>query len=311
MYDTINFKITQQDVGEVDFLAEIPCYLDDVGEHYYNDELFISGSLNGLKVTVSSRQVKVKDGSLCKFALGSNLHTMGRQDTQRAVERLSDTLHIQMSKATITRLDLAQNIILKHPPEVYLNHLGALRSATRLQEPNGLYYNFNGGRLCFYDKTREQKTHREQISNLYEGRNVLRYEKRYTKRLAAQLKVCEVRAAMLYDEAFYIERAKDWYESYKRIQKINDITLNFEAMKTKQQLYKMAILSLVERTGGQLEMIAQIKEAQKRGDLSKKQAYDLKLVINEACKIKEGFTANNEAIAELDKKMLEAVRYYR
>ena len=68
-----------------------------------------------------------------------------------------------MNKATVTRLDIAQNFITKHPPEVYLSHLGILKYATRLQEPNGIYYSQTGGRLCFYDKNREQKNHREPL----------------------------------------------------------------------------------------------------------------------------------------------------
>ena len=168
-----------------------------------------------------------------------------------------------------------------------------------------------GGRLCFYDKNREQKSHREPIPELYEGRNVLRYEQRYTNRIASQFKVSEVTGAMLYDEAFYIGLLNRWKDAYKAIQKINDVSLNFQAMKKKQQLYKMGVLSLIEQAGGQLQMIEQINEAQKRGELSKKQAFDLRQVINEVCKIRDGLTVPNEAIKELDKKVSEAVKYYR
>ena len=82
-------------------------------------------------------------------------------------------------------------------------------------------------------------------------------------------------------------------------------------MRTKQQLYKMGVLSLIEKAGGQLQMIEQINEAQKRGELSKKQAFDLRKAINEVCKIRDGLTVPNEAIQELDKKVSEAVKYYR
>ena len=116
---------------------------------------------------------------------------------------------------------------------------------------------------------------------------------------------------MLYDEAFYIGLLNRWKEAYKAIQKINDVSLNFQAMRTKQQLYKMGVLSLIEQAGGQLQMIEQINEAQKRGELSKKQAFDLRQAINEACKIRDGLTVPNEAIKELDKKVSEAVKYYR
>ena len=142
-----------------------------------------------------------------------------------------------MSKATVTRLDIAQNFITRHPPEVYINHLGILKYATRLQEPNGVYYSQTGGRLCFYDKNREQKSNREPVPELYEGRNVLRYEQRYTNRIASQLKVGEVTGAMLYDEAFYIDILNRWKDTYKAIQKINDVSLNFQAMKSKPVSY--------------------------------------------------------------------------
>ena len=311
MYDTVNFRILQSVVGGVDFLAEIPCHLDNVGEHIYNGDVVITGSLNGLKLSLNRRQMKLRDGSLCKWYLGDNFQTMGRGDVQRAIESLSDALHVPMDKATVTRLDIAQNFITRHPPAVYLNHLGILKYATRLQEPDGLYYSKRGGRLCFYDKGREQKRSREAIPELYEGRNVLRYEQRYTNRLSSQLKVKEVTGAMLYDEAFYVSILNRWKEAYKAIQKINDVSLNFQAMKSKQQLYKMGVLSLIEQAGGQLQMVEQINEAQKRGELSKKQAYDLRQAINEACKTRVGLAVPNEAIQELDKKVQEAVKFYR
>ncbi len=313
MFDTINMRITRTEAAGIDFLSEIPCYLDSdsVAVHTFTDGEVITGTLGNLKVSLNAYQVKIKDGSLCKWHLGNNFQAMGRKDTQRAFEKLSDTLHLPMEKATITRLDLAQNFIVRHPTEVYFSHLGLLAHATRLVEPNGIYYSQNCGRLAFYDKNREQKTKREQIPELYEGRNVLRYEQRYTQRVAKQLNVLEVTGAMLYDEAFYIDLLNRWKAQYKSIQKINDVSLNFTAMRTKQDLYKMGVLSLIEQVGGQMCMIEQIAEAQKQGKLTRKQAYDIRQVINEAMTLKDGLTIRNEAIAELDKKVSEAVRFYR
>jgi hypothetical protein len=311
MFDTINFKITQVEAGGVDFLEELPCYLDNVGEHLYNGVTFISGDLKGLKVTANSFQVRVKDGSLCKFALGDNLKTMGRKDTQRAIELLSDTLHLPMGKAVVTRLDIAQNFIVKHPVSVYLNQLGLLKNAVRLMEPDGLYYSQKEGRLCFYDKVKEQRNHREPVPELYKGRNVLRYEQRYTGKIASRLGVAEVTGSLLYDEHFYIKLLNRWKDTYQAIQKINDLTFNFAAMTTKQEFYKMGLMALIERAGGQLEMIALINDAQKRGDLTKKQAFDFRNLVKEVCKTKEGFAVPNEAIKELDKKVMEAIRFYR
>lgn len=311
MLDTVYFRLLQSEAKDVAFLSEIPRYLDNVGEHYYNDEAVVTGCLDNLKVSVNRYQMKIKDGSLCKWYFGDNYQTMGRGDVQRAIEKLSDTLHLPIAKSFVTRLDLAQNFITKHPPEVYLNHLGVLRYAKRLQEPDGLYYCQTGGRLCFYDKNREHRSHRSQIPDLYAGRNVLRYEQRYTQKIASQLGVDEVTGESLYDEDIYISLLDRWGATYKAINKINDVSLNYEAMKTKKQLYRLGVLALIEKEGGQLQMIEKINENQQRGVISKKQAYDLRTAINEACNIRDGLTVPDEAIQELDKKVNEAIKYYR
>lgn len=315
MFDTINFNITRAEVEGVDFLSEISTYLnpDSIAIHDFNGTQVVTGKIDNLSVSISSYQVRVKDGSFCKWYLGDNYKSMGRADTQRAVERLSDTLHLPMSRAIITRLDVGLSIIVKQPTANYFNHLGLLNYATRLQQPNSLYYyrHRQAERLCFYDKNREQRDHREPIPELYRDCNVLRYEQRYIARLPSLMNVPQVTGAMLYDEKFYISLLNRWRDTYNEIRKINEITLNFQAMRNKQQLYKMGVLAMVERVGGEIEMIEHITEAQKRGDLTRKQSYDLKQAVKEACKCKEGLTIPSECITELDKKIAEAIRFYR
>lgn len=311
MYDTINMRLAANDVGGIDFLAATPSHLSDVGEHYYNGEVVISGDLNGLKVTMNRYQLKLKNGSLCKWYLGNNFSTMGRGDTQRAIEKLSDTLHLPIERATITRIDVADNLLTKHPPDVYFKHLGLLRYAKRLEQPDGLYYSQTDGKLCFYDKNREQRSRREAIPELYNRANVLRYEQRYLGRIASKLNAERITSATLYNERFYISVLNRWKQAYKAITKINEINLNFGMMKGKQRLYQMGILALVQQTGGEVQMIAQINEAQKQGILTNKQAFDLRQSVKGACKCKKGLTVQSDAIAELDKKIDEAVSHYR
>lgn len=311
MYDTINFKLTILEAQHTDFINELPQRLDNVAYHNYDGDEVITGNIGGLKVSVNRYQVKVKDGSLCKWYLGDNLKGLTRGDVQRAIEKLSDTLHLPMNRANVTRLDIAENIICRYPVGVYLNHLGVLRYFDRLQEPNGLYYGKKVERLCFYDKNKEQKTKGEVIPELYQNRNVLRYEQRYTRRLPFVLGVPVVDGALLYDEKFYIGIINRWRDTYRSIDKINNITLNFQAMTSKQQLYKMGVLSLIERVGGEVEFIDQINEAQKRGDLTPKQAFDLRQTVKDVVKIEEGLTVKSDAIEELDKKILEVVKFYR
>jgi len=318
MYDTIGARLSLSNCGSVDLLSEIPCYLENVSVHDYTNGVAIIGTLyndssnsHGLCLSVTSNGVSIKEGSLCKWALGDNFQTLGRSTTQMAIENISDLLHLPMKNATIFRIDIAHNFIVKYPIWAYLRHLGGLTYFTRLEQPNGLYYKHTGGVLAFYDKIKEQKNLKEIIPALYQSKNVLRYEQRYTERVKNQLKCAEVTLSNLYDERFYIQLINNWYDNYKAIQKLNDNNYNFYVMNGKQQLYRMGVLLLTKQAGGQLEMLQQIAEAQKRGELTTKQAYDLRCAINEACNIKDDVIIQNEAICELDKKICEAVKYYR
>ncbi len=313
MLDTVNFKLTQEEVEGVSFLEELPQYLeaDSLGVHDYNGMPVVTGNLEVLKVSVNRFQVKIGNGSLCKYLLGDNFQCMGRADIKQAVEKISDTLHLPMNLASVTRLDVADNIIVKHPVSVYLNHLGMMKGHSRLQQPDSVYYTGKESTLLFYNKVKEQRAKREPIPELFSDANVLRYEQRYTHKLESALHVPKVTGALLYDEKFYIDMLNRWREAYQSISKINEIVLNFQAMTTKQQMYKMGVLSMVERVGGELAMLNQIADAQKRGELTTKQAYDLRQAVKDACKIREGLTIQSEAITELDRKIAQAIRFYR
>lgn len=323
MYDNIDFRLRKTDVSNIDFLSETPCYFDVTGEHCFRGETVISGTLgnisdnNYLKITVNRGGVNIKNGSLCKWYLGDNFQTLGRSDVQRAIEKLSDTLHLPVGEATITRLDIAQNLKVKNPVQVYYEHLGLMKKGGRSPVTNDkgeietLYYYQSNGLLAFYDKIKEQKDKGRPIPELYQNSHVLRYEQRYKGRLSKSFNAERVTAVMLFDEAFYINVINLWKENYFNIKKINDVSLNFEAMKGKTDLYNMGILALVEMQGGELNFISQIQEAYKSGKLSKKQAFDMRRAVMSACKIRGGITTQNEAIMELDKKIVEAVKYYR
>jgi hypothetical protein len=311
MYDTINLTLRKVDAGDTNFIEQVPAYFDITGHHNFAGEPVVSGVLGSMKVYVRPGAVSVKNGSLCKWYLGNNCKVMGRGDTQRAIEKLSDTLHLPFDRARVTRIDVAQNFITKYPPSIYLNHLGELRAGNRLQEPNGIYYTQTAGRLCFYDKLKEQKRKREQVPGLFVGRNVLRYEMRLTDNVASALGFKEVTGAMLYDESFYMGLVNRWRDKYYSIPKINDISLNFNAMRTKKDFYNLGALALIEKAGGENEFLKQITEAQKRGDLTNKQAFDLRQAAKQACNVSTDVAVKNDAINELDEKVKEAVKFYR
>lgn len=308
-YDTVNFRLLQSEVSGVNFLEELPCYLSDLSKHTFESGVVFVGSLDGYKVSVNEYQVKIKDASLCKWYLGDNFKDLSRKDTQQAIEKMSDLLHLPVDKANITRLDFAINIITKHPVSTYTSHLGTLSHYNRLVQPTGVYYVQNNEKMVLYDKVREQKKAGFVIPDLYDGRNVLRIEQRYTNRVADRLKVKEVLGSMLYEDKFLKLLYKRLGNTFELIKKINDVQLNFEVMKSKKDLYKMGVLSLIQQAGGLNEMLDQIKDEQQKGNLTKKQALDLRCAVNEANSLNTTLVVQNENIVELCDKVKKAVNF--
>lgn len=312
MFDTLALNLTSVEVEGVNFIEVVPPYLSITGFHRYRYEQdVITGDLNGLRVSITPHNVRITAGSLCKWYLGDNLQTMGRRDTQQAIERLSDALHVPFQRANVTRLDVGTNIITRYPCDVYFHYLGTLSHYQRLEQMHGIYYQQDSKKAVFYDKLNELRTRREEAPELYQGRNVLRYELRYTRHIPRAMNVEKLTASMLYDEEFYTSILKRWVSIYRDIHKINDVNFNFEAMKGKKELYDLGVCALVEKMGGEAAMMDKILEGRARGLYSPKQVHDLKEAVKSALGKRYDLAGKNDVISELNKKVTEAVAYYR
>ena len=309
MYDNINLRLPAFEALGVDLLHDLPDRLTRPNKTTFSDgTVSISGYLGSLKIRVSDSSVKIIDSSLCKWYLGDNFQALSRGDTRQAIEKLSDLLRLPMDRAAVTRIDVAQNFIMRHEKGVYFNHLGALQYFQRYQQQNGLYYSNSNKTLLFYEKVYEQQDKGQPIPEIYQERTCLRYEQRYKKRLLQCFNLPELRASLLYDPVFYTDIVNRWKSEYEKIKKLNDIQINYTMIKTKKDQANQAILFYVTQRGGELQVINEIREAYKRGDLTKKQSYDLRQQVDEACKC-EPFTSSSDVILELDKKVKEAARF--
>jgi len=311
MYDNVDILLRAEQAPGTDFMIQTPLYFDVKGEHKFDDgAISLSGYLGSLKLSVTDARVKISEGSLCKWYLGDNFQTLTRGDAKRAVEQLSDTLHLPLNNADITRIDIAQNFIMKHPPGVYFDHLGLLAHYNRLEQPDGLYYQNGKRQIIFYNKLKEQKGKGQPIPELYRERNVLRYEMRHKTRLRAEFGKARVTGADLYSEPFYMQLIDRWQTAYQAIQKINLIQIDFTMMPTNRGTLLASHADVISRQGGELLYIQQIDEAAKKGILTPKQAHDKRKLAREACGLKI-IATKSELTSELDSKIIEAAKFYR
>ena len=307
--DTVNFILNKADAGNIDLLAEVPVHLTSHSQHDYGKGLVVGGNLANLNVSVNENRVMVSN-SLTKYYLGNNLQTMSRCDIQKAIEKMSDELHLPMGKAKVSKFDFAKNIPVLHSVPLYFNYLGTNARFERFQSKAGLNYMVTNRQLVFYDKIAEMKSKREPIQELYQNRNMLRIESRYKKGVAQYFNRPILTANDLYNEQFYMAVNDDWYKNYCRIQKLQNFKIDMSTITTKEQFKNMGVLALVQMQGGEMSALQNIVERCKKGELTKKQAHDQRQLVKDCCKLKIQ-TCQSELIVELDRKVKESVRYYR
>ena len=218
MYDTIDFSYTRQ-VGDTDLPRAVLPRLQDVSEHtYQNGRTRWTGRLANYNVSVTPLSVKVSHGSLSRFYAGSNNCVLTPSTTRDAITRLSDSIGLDMSAASVTAMHTACNMQMDYPPATYFPLLGSMEGADRNTHKGTLYYNDTAGAraVVFYDKAREMRAHgqpsafpSDQLANL------LRMETRYNNTAAVQtaLQASPVTGATLYDDAAYKQAVKAWRDS--------------------------------------------------------------------------------------------------
>jgi len=112
-----------------------------------------------------------------------------------------------------------------------------------------------------------------------------------------------------YASKFYIMIIDKWKDEYFRINKVNSIMNQFEVTgSTKRFIEYLALVGLNQI--GPLNASRLIREWQSKKEIDKKQASDLRRKLK-AISNRPGLTEKNELIEELDKKVGEAVEYYR
>ncbi len=308
MYDNLDMILYKEDVQGGDLLNTVHKFLTTItSEGKSRFGYFKNGYLDSLKVSVTENRVKISDSSICKYYLGDNFKTLTKGDARMAIQRLSDSLHLPFHLANITRIDAAQNLIMKFDEKVYYPYLGEAQYYNRLEQNNGLYYNNQKRQLVFYGKEHEQKVKGQPIPELYKSRNVLRFELRFKRQLRKQFNKPKITAGLLYDEVFYNNLVKRWENEYFAIQKIKSKLINMKPTGSKKQFIEnLALYTVLEL--GQPNVLSKVKEWQKSGIISKKQAYDLRFATRQLSKIQID-DKGNDFIAELDKKIKEAARY--
>lgn len=309
MFDSVKFWVDRMDISGGKPFDIVP-YLYEVTERRNEKSGYsCTGKLKNYSVFVYEGGVSM-NGSMCKSFFGDNLHTLTRKDTRMAIDELSDCLHIDISRAKVTRLDVSTILYTKRPPADYYKYLGSKPYFKRLEvvKDETLLYDNYQRKILFYDKTKEANDKDVRIPDILKNSNLLRYELQYTKNLNRQLNA-DVTGAMLYDTAFYSAVIKNWYNEFKMIQKLKKQSIMADITTVKDA--ETALFANLLKQGGQSvidEFLNDLKAANTFKD--RQRYYELKKrleLISASCEYSE----KDELMQELQTQIFDISRYAR
>lgn len=310
MYDTLHLWLPSEVIGQSNYMETLPPILGDFTTHDPTDRPpYITGNKLGMALCISSNGISLK-GSICKSYLNDNFKTLTRQDTQRAIERLSDTLNMPVKDAKVTRIDFAENMIVDQPPKNYYIYLGNCQRYQRFVQPKSIYYQNSTRTKLFYNKIAEAKSKDETIPPIWAGSNVLRYELRYVRNLPKQFNVAQVKVQDLYNEQFYAGMIDRWIAEYQNINKLNEINFNTKTMKQPKDFWEQLLLQKVHEVG-QPNLLALVDELKAKNVFKQKEYYSrVRKEIKKKCRA-NSIEQTNDLIKELDTKILQVKEQYR
>ena len=226
MYDTVHLYIND---GTTDFTL-LNKYLARVKPNYDERNMFKGyiGFIGKFRIQLGYGWMSCK-GSFPKSYFGNNIQRINLQQVKDVIEMLSDMLHYDVRTLNVTRLDIADNFAMSSPVAKYFQYLGTLARLKRVYivEKETLKYGTGSSHsLVLYDKTKEIKSNSPHLLKKLEiPTNLLRYEARYSHRLASRFKRPIINGATLYDEVFFHKIIQSWYDSYSDIEKLSLIQL--------------------------------------------------------------------------------------
>lgn len=305
-YDTIKIKLTNDFDPSMNFFDRIPQHLTVKSRGFDQSGEFVKGNLRNLYVVVRQDGITI-EGSIQVYAQQENLSDFSFKDMADVLHQLGVSLDLPIEEGKVSRFDFSGNIILKHPVEAYLVHFGQKSRFRRQEQNNGLYYQTKEKTLLFYDKIKEMKAKRGLIPQYFEGKNILRYELRFMKRLPRQFNVSELQVKHLLEPSFFNALCHQWRNEYKSILKNKSSLGSFSDIKTKRDLVKGLSLMQVQQIGVD-KLLLHIKELQLTGRILKKEAYEMRKYLNEEATEKYPI-AENDLISELNQKIKAAARF--
>jgi hypothetical protein len=295
--DTINFYL---------YISE---NIDIVKDHFINilekplnytnnvtNNPFIKGTLNNLKITLNGNRLKVS-GSVCKYYYGDNLKTLGLLELNKAIERLSNDLQVDLSEAIVTRIDFADQVSTRHYITEYMKVMVYKPRMVITTFDDGISLSNDSSQICSYDKNTEMKKRNQIIPLHFDKTKIFRFEVRETK-LKKKFKANKL--SFFLNTKGYLVLLDNWYKNYKDILKIEYLKKNIDLTSNIIKIKNDCIYERLNEVGFD-NIFNELEQLSSLGILSPNQKYERKKFIKKI--VKPDKKETGVLIAELDQKI--------
>lgn len=153
-----------------------------------------------------------------RIPLGENVTTLTKEGIDASLKKLERKLGVPVRQGILTRIDIATNLNVKHPPQIYLEALDTVQ--------NCIPYNWRGTKIfrrsrqtiTFYDKMAELAKKHPAVHTRFEGEsNMLRYELTLRNKLNSLVGQDDLRALWLHSSKFLKKLAELWLGQYEAV----------------------------------------------------------------------------------------------
>ncbi len=272
-----------------------------------NKEEYYRGNIKNLLILINHNSLTVI-GSICKFYYGTNQKTLTYTDLLDAILKLEELLDVELDNATVTRIDLAENLLMENKPESYYSLLIKGGFLKRREDDNGLYYRSGNRAICIYDKLVQEKQSKNTIEVELEGENVLRYEFRMknNREISKRLGVTNARLIDVINN--YGLLVWYWCKSFDLIPKDIEIEMPSKTTFSTVTEFKNYLAGHgLKYLGGYGRVINMIHEAKSRGVFNyPAQSSNLKTMVKELVSKLSGNNAP-EMLVELENRLKESM----
>ena len=251
--------------------------------------LTVKGNLHNLRINDREDGRLTISGSIPKYLLGSNVHTLNYSDLTSAISQLSCDLGIDPTFAKVLKMDLAATLEMPRCASTYYSVFGNLSRFAKEQYKNGIIYRSKVRSFAIYDKGKEARIDQDNLLRMEVNLRRIKYHFGQTLFLSD-----------LENPDIFTRLVEKWYRYYQAIQKIRRTSL-VKPSSMKDLRNQVAGIG-IESLGGQEYLLQQIN----RWDLNENNHRSCTKFVKDVCG-----SGNSEVDDQLIKELDQAVDQQR